>query len=90
MQPNDTYLQPRSRFLSAHSTVVVVVHAAHDALWDEIRCRQTGAAEKRVQLSGEAAARPMGAGGVRQRGGAGGELSELYGTETQPAYMLIV
>lgn len=43
------YLQPRSRFPVVH---ILVYTTVNDALWDEIRCRQTGAGEKRLHHAG--------------------------------------
>lgn len=60
-QPNDTTSQGLVSLL-AHSQSVSgagVLHTVNDALWDEIRCRQTGAGEKRLQQHGEASAQPM-------------------------------
>lgn len=63
-----------------------VLYTVNDALWDEIRCRQTGAGEKRLQHAGrlrlsqwQGAACSRGAG-----------LRESSTAESQPTYMLIV
>lgn len=56
--------------LLAHSQSVSgggVLYTVNDALWDEIRCRQTGAGEKRSQQHGEASAQPMGGCSMQQR-----------------------